>query len=75
MIWEIAYEPAGFALLGLRPNLQLIALDTSHTGETAWFCTLPAPMSCGVRAVGAGGAATAGEVLLWPKVRDGRNGS
>lgn len=71
--WDEAYEPAGYALRTMRPNLPIVALDIAHLGGTAWFCTEPSPSSCGVRRVGASGQAVE-RVLLHPTMVDGHSG-
>ena len=36
--WNAEYQPMGFLLAEMVPDLDLLALDVAHTGGTAWAC-------------------------------------
>ena len=48
--WDQGYEPMAY-LLSKKIDKELLALDVSHAGGTAWICTGAAPSSCGVKRV------------------------
>jgi hypothetical protein len=45
--WDKGYEPMGFLLA--RNGAKVTALDVSHTGGSAWFCTSAQPSDCKVQ--------------------------
>ncbi len=47
--WDPSYEPMGFVLAHLAPNLAIAALDVAYTGGSAWICDTPQPASCGAK--------------------------
>jgi len=49
--WDAHYEPMGYVLKSLRPDLPLTALDVASTGGTAWICTSASKDSCQVRPI------------------------
>lgn len=73
--WDADYEPAGFVLRNLRPDLALMALDVAHSGGTSWFCSAPAPSSCGAKTVAPTQLGPrSGEVVTFVAPGEGYNG-
>jgi hypothetical protein len=72
--WDSRYEPMGFALHTLRPDLDLLALDVDYQSGTAWFCFTPQAATCGVHQVHGRGAVAARRIELRRDVTTGYNG-
>jgi hypothetical protein len=72
--WVADYEPAGFVLATMRPDLRLTALDFSAPDGTAWICTSDEVSSCQARPWRGEGDGQGGRVVLHPQVTNGHGG-
>jgi len=72
--WEADYEPAGFLLATMKPDLRLTSLDVSYPDGTAWTCTSAEASSCQERALRGKGDGQGGRVVLHPQVTNGHSG-
>lgn len=72
--WNPDYEPAGFVLLQLKPNLKITSLDVVYPNGTAWVCTSAEASSCQVRKLGGKGDGQGERVVLHSEVTNGHNG-
>ena len=73
--WDPDYEPTGFVLTNLKPELKVVSLDFSSPRGTAWFCTAADAASCQVRPAGGRKDAAVDQVVLHPQVTNGHSGS
>ena len=48
--WDQNYEPMTY-LLSRKLDKDLLAINVSHAGGTAWICTGTTPSTCGVKPV------------------------
>ena len=49
--FNASYEPMGYLLRKMRPETELISLQLTHSGGSAWICTGSATSDCGERAL------------------------
>lgn len=47
--WDADYEPMGYRLVRSNPPVEILSLELTHSGGTAWVCTGGSSEDCGVR--------------------------
>jgi hypothetical protein len=73
--WDADYQPAGYVLATMRPDLRVTALDASYPDGTAWTCTSAEASSCEARPLQGSGDGQGDRVVLLPEVTNGHNGT
>ncbi len=63
-------EPMGYLLAAARPDLEILSLEMTHAGGTAWICTGGSASDCGSRSLGGRGDPMPGIALDAPPAPD-----
>lgn len=72
--WDDTFEPMGYLLTGLLPELPIHSLDLSSTGGSAWICQGGTPDSCGAQKLGGAGSGDSFAIRLDDDLEDGFSG-